>query len=167
MSLPQRVEGIYQNYLLKQDETKVISDILYPKPPRFEPQAETPETVASTWGKMDLSHIFGFPAWEESVFNSIASTYDELVSVFTFYAKSGTAGATSADAAMTIQSTELGNLALDIGVLSEKFNMTRVINIFRRADQVDDNVTKSKSDHRVETGEEAKAGDRGLEIHGT
>ena len=36
-----------------------------------------------------------------------------------------TAGATSANMAMTMQSTELGNLAMDCNIVSEKFNMTR------------------------------------------
>jgi hypothetical protein len=56
-----------------------------------------------------------------------------------------------------MQSTELGNLALDIDILTEKFNMTRVINIFRRADQVDDTIRVSKANKGVNIGEDAKA----------
>ena len=37
--------------------------------------------------------------------------------------------------------------------------------VFRRADQVDDTIVKSKADHRVEIGEDARGGDRGLELH--
>ena len=73
-----------------------------------------------------LVSSFGFPTFEEVIFTSIAASYDELQSIFTYDAKSGTAGATSADQAMTIQQTELGNLALDIGILSESFNMTHI-----------------------------------------
>ena len=43
--------------------------------------------------------------------------------------------------------------------------MTRVINLFRRADQVDDTFKEAKHDHRVIEGETAKGGDRGLEVH--
>jgi hypothetical protein len=170
MDLATRVKSIYLNYLVKADEQKVISDCLYPPPPRFDPKSvQLPEKLASrildTWGKMDFSHVFGFPIFEEVVFKGIAGSYEELTSIFTYYAKSGTAGATSADQAMTIQATELGNLALDLGILTESFNMTRIVNIYRRADQVDDTIKKSASDHRVEIGEDAKGGDRGLEFH--
>jgi hypothetical protein len=170
MDLATRVKSIYLNYLVKADEQKVISDCLYPPPPRFDPKSvQLPQKLASrildTWGKMDLSHVFGFPIFEEVVFKGIAGSYEELTSIFTYYAKSGTAGATSADQAMTIQATELGNLALDLGILTESFNMTRIVNIYRRADQVDDTIKKSASDHRVEIGEDAKGGDRGLEFH--
>ena len=43
--------------------------------------------------------------------------------------------------------------------------MTRVINIFKRADQVDDTFKVSAADRRVVTGETAKHGDNGLELH--
>jgi hypothetical protein len=43
--------------------------------------------------------------------------------------------------------------------------MTRVINIFKRADQVDDTFEVAKSDRRVTKGETAKHGDNGLELH--
>ena len=87
---------------------------------------------------------------------------EQLRSIFDYYAKSGTAGSSSATTAMTMQSTELGNLAMDCNIVSEKFNMTRVINIHRRADQVDDTFKASDADHRVIEGETAKGGDHGL-----
>ena len=61
--------------------------------------------------------------------------------------------------------TELQNLALDVGLNSAQFSMTRVINIFERADQVDDTFKVSAADKRVVTGETAKGGDHGLELH--
>ena len=66
---------------------------------------------------------------------------------------------------MTMQQTELQNLALDVGLSSASFPMTRVINIFKRADQVDDTFEVSAADRRVVTGETAKKGDNGLELH--
>ena len=66
---------------------------------------------------------------------------------------------------MTMQVTELTNLALDIDILSEDFNATRVTNIFRRADQVDDTQKEASHDNRIVEGEAAAAGDRGLELH--
>ena len=117
------------------------------------------------WSKMDLKHIYGFPLWEENVFSQFTTHFDELKAIFTHYAKSGGAGAVSANAALTMQSTELGNMCLDIDILTEKFNMTRVINIFRRADQVDDTQKAAAHDHRIIEGEAAKGGDRGLELH--
>ena len=172
MELPARVQGIFDNYLIKKDETAVISENLYPKPDRFDPTtvAAVPDEtlnarILETWGRMDLAHIFGFPTWEESVYLQFQKAYEELTSIFTYYAKSGTAGSTTADQAMTMQVSELGNLALDIDILAEDFNMTRITNIFRRADQVDDTYKVSKADARVTMGETAKGGDRGLELH--
>ena len=59
----------------------------------------------------------------------------------------------------------LQTLAIDVGLNSAKFSMTRVINIFKRADQVDDTFKVSAADKRVLTGETAKGGDNGLELH--
>ena len=64
-----------------------------------------------------------------------------------------------------MQKSELTNLALDCGIASEAFPMARVINIFERADQVDDMLQVSKADRRVKTGQPAKGGDNSLEIH--
>ena len=166
MSLAQQVAGIADNFLQKKDEVAVVSEILYPPPPRYDYKAAggDPKFVAE-WEKMDLKHLFGFPLWEEAVFGALNKSFSELASIFVFYAKSGGAGSSSSSGALTMQGTELGNLCLDIDILTEKFNMTRVWNIFRRADQVDDTVQVSKSDHRVETGDEAKGGDKSLELH--
>ena len=72
----------------------------------------------------------------QAVFTHLSGHVPELQSIFIHYAKSGTAGSAGANAALTMQTTELGNMCMDIDMLTEKFNMTRVINIFRRADQV-------------------------------
>ena len=105
------------------------------------------------------------PTWEKEVFDLFDGSFGELKSIFDQYAKSGTAGSASAGAAMTMQQTELQNLALDCQLSSEQFSMTRVINIFKRADQVDDTFQVSAADKRVVTGETAKMGDHGLELH--
>jgi hypothetical protein len=159
MSLAQQVQGIVDNFLARKDETCVISEALYPPFERFDPSSVAGASAEwlETWGKMDLKHIFGFPAWEEAVFGHFTKHFSELKSVFINYAKGGTAGSASAGQALTMQSTELGNLALDIDILTEKFNMTRVINIFRRADQVDDTIRVSKANKGVNIGEDAKA----------
>jgi hypothetical protein len=114
---------------------------------------------------MDLSHVFGFPTWEKEVFTLFEASFAELSSVFDYYAKSGTAGSSSAGTAMTMQQTELQNLALDCGLSNEQFSMTRVINIFKRADQVDDTFVASKANKNVILGQTAKGGDRGLQLH--
>ena len=67
---------------------------------------------------MDLYHVYGFPTWEEQAFKLVQNHFDELVSIFTEYAKTGSAGSGSAKALMTMQSTELTNLALDCGETS-------------------------------------------------
>ena len=174
MSLAQRIEGVIRNFLQEEDEHKVISKYCYPPLPRYDTSTATPlegesradfETFVGFWGLMDLSHVYGFPLWEEGVFNLLHGAFEQLRSIFDYYAKSGTAGSASTAALLTMQQTELQTLALDVGMNSEKFSMTRVINIFKRADQVDDTKKETDTDHRVQTGEDATAGDKGLELH--
>eukprot|EP00966_Prymnesium_polylepis_P156806 3623286-Prymnesium_polylepis.1 len=81
--------------------------------------------------------MHGFPLWEREVFQLLQRSFVELASIFTFYAMSGTAGSSTATAALSMQQTELGNLAMDIGLTTEAFPMARVQNIFARADQED------------------------------
>ena len=151
----------------------MISDCLYPPIERFDVSTATQldgesandfNNFKATWAKMDLGHVYGFPTWEAEVFELLHSTFEGLRSIFDYYSKSGTAGSASAAKAMTMQQTELQTLALDVGLSSAKFSMTRVINIFKRADQVDDTFKVSDADRRVVTGETAKMGDHGLEL---
>ena len=68
MSLAQRVEAIFDNYLDGKDEAQCIQP-LYPPPPRFDPvkkfsvpgKPPPPATFMNAWTKMDLSHLWGFP----------------------------------------------------------------------------------------------------------
>ena len=174
MPLSERVLGMIANYLQEKDEHKVISDCLYPPLPRYDASSATQlegesrndfNSFKATWSQMDLTHVYGFPLWEKEVFELLHATFEGLRSIFDYYAKSGTAGSASAASAQTMQQTELQNLALDCGLSSEQFSMTRVINIFARADQVDDTFKVSAADRRVMTGETAKGGDGGLELH--
>jgi len=168
MSLPARVEGIIANYIGEKDEHAVITSAVAPPMERF-----TPPPVSSgvdkkwleTWSKMDLSHVFGFPTWEKEVYVLLEGSLKELRSIFHQYSKMGSAGSSSAHAAETMQQSELINLALDCGIASEAFPMARVINIFERADQVDDTLSQSKADMRVVKGQNAKGGDGNLELH--
>ena len=195
--------------------SQVISKCCYPPLPRFDTSTAVPaegqtlsdlKTFVTFWERIDLSHLFGFPLWESEVFTVLSTNFEQLRSIFDYYAKSGTAGGASAGALLTMQQTELQTLAIDVGMTTDKFSMTRVINIFRRADQVgnppylphisralpafsppsghlltfpsfhlpttllpshqvDDTKKSSATDHRVQTGEDAKSGDRSLELH--
>ncbi|KOO35144.1 acetyl-coa carboxylase, partial [Chrysochromulina tobinii] len=149
----------------EKDEHAVITEILFPPVERFVPPAGIDPLFLTVWQKMDLSHVFGFPTFEQGVFALLYKSFGELASIFTFYAKSGTAGSTSANALLTIQQTELQKLALDCQLCNEQFSMTRVINVFERADRVDDTFVVSKADKRVVKGETAGGGDRGLQLH--
>ena len=159
MSLAQRVEGILANYFGEKDEQQVITEAAVPKVERLSVESVQPmlgqdpdehKKFVSTWGKMDLGHVYGFPLWEKEVFQLLHSSDAELLSIFTHYAKSGTAGSSSATLAMTMQQTELVDLALDVGLATQAFPMVRVQNIFERADQNDD---------------KRKAADNGLAYH--
>ncbi len=145
MSLADRVEGIIRNFLQEEDEHKVISKYCYPPLPRYDTSLAQPlegesqadlNTFIMFWNQMDLSHVYGFPLWEEGVFHLLHANFEQLRSIFDYYAKSGTAGSSSTGALLTLQQTELQTLAIDVGLNSAKFSMTRVINIFKRADQV-------------------------------
>ena len=105
------------------------------------------------------------PTWEKEVFDILHANIAELKSIFNQYSKIGGGGSGSLSAAETMQVNELTNLALDCGIASETFPMTRVINIFERADQVDGTLKASKADKRVTTGKNAKGGDGSLELH--
>ena len=101
-----------------------------------------------TWAKMDLAHVFGWPLWEKAVFHLLHRSFGDVRSIFSHYAKSGSAGA-SALAGSTLQQTELVNLALDCCLATEGFPMARVQGVFTRADLKDD----------------GKLGDGALELH--
>ena len=146
MSLAQRVEGILANYFGEKDEQQVITEAAVPKVERLSVESVQPmlgqdpdehNKFVSTWGKMDLGHVYGFPLWEKEVFQLLQRSFGELVSVFSYYSKSGTAGSGSAAAAETMQQTELINLALDVGLATDTFPMARVQGVFERADQTD------------------------------
>ena len=144
MTLVQRVSGIFANYLGEKDEHEVITEGVVQPIERFDPSTSEPLKDQpteehwrwlATWGEMDLSHVFGFPAWEKEVYGLLQGAFPELSSIFTYYAKSGSAGSASANAAETMQQTELVDLALDCDLPNEAFPMVRVQNIFERADQ--------------------------------
>ena len=143
MTLYMRVEGMIRNFLQEEDEHKVISKYCCPPLPRYDPStAEAVEgqdlkTVILFWERMDLSHVFGFPTWEEPAFKLFAASFSELSSIFQQYAKSGAAGSGSATSALTMQKTELTNLALDCGLATKDFMMTRIHSLMEVSDQTD------------------------------
>ena len=175
MSLADKMVGIVDNWCMLRDEQAVIDDACVPPPPRYDfaalakplkgQDAREHDRLVATWSAMDLGHIYGFPVWEEAAFGVIQRAFPELVSIFTEYAKSGSAGSGSAKAAMTMQSTELTNLALDCELQTDNFKMARINAIFMRADQVDDTFVVDKADRRKVKGKGAEAGDKGLELH--
>ena len=56
------------------------------------------KAFGSTWSKMDVSHVAGFPVWEREVFELLLKANAELTSIFNHYAKAGSAGSGSATA---------------------------------------------------------------------
>ena len=114
-----------------------------PEPERFDPKHERPLPSESAddlarwlgvWSKMDLAHIIGFPLWEKAVFGALHAAFEPLQAIFTHYAKSGAAGSKSASVALTLQRSELTTLALDVGLATNLFPMSRVLGVFQRAD---------------------------------
>ena len=156
MSLAQRVSGILANYLGEKDEHAVITEAVVKPIVRFDASAITPlpnqsagehaEWIA-TWGRMELSHVDGFPAWEEEVFEVLRRSYAELASTFGQYAlaaraaRAKTGGAKAGDARAPpagggparMTHAELTRLAHDCGLASDAFPMIRVLGVLRRA----------------------------------
>jgi hypothetical protein len=158
--------GIIRNFLQEEDEHKVISKCCCPPLPLYDTSLATPlegstqevlDAFILFWKRIDLKHVYGFPTWEVAVFDLLHTSFEQLRSIFDYYAKSGTAGSSSTGALLTMQQSELQTLALDVGMNTDKFSMTRVINIFRRADQVDDTKKSSDANVKVLEGEDAKA----------
>jgi len=158
MRLPQRVAGIMDNFLGTKTEVQVVTEAVVPRIERFDPSkvfavsGMTPyahQMFLVMWKRMDLAHVFGFPLWEKGVFQLLHRSFGELEKIFEYYAKSGTAGSSSAGALNTMQQTELIDLALDCGLATDSFPMARVQGVFARADQTDD----------------GKGGDHALELH--
>ena len=165
MSLAQRVAGVICNYLGEKDEHAVISEVVAPPTERFDVASSgADKKFCAVWAKTDLWHVFGFPMWEKEVFTLLYSSGRAQVHLRPL-CKEWLGGLGYANAAMTMQQTELVDLALDCELTSESFSMARVQNIFERADQVDDTFVESKADKRVLLGETAKGGDNGLEFH--
>ena len=166
MPLAMIVDGIYANFLGEKDAHAVVSEFQQPALPRYDYAASgADEKWIAVYSKMDLSHVYGFPLWEESVFSVLGQNYNELKLVFQQYAKSGSSGSATAQQLFTMQKTEFTNLSLDCGLANESFSQARVTGCFERANQVDDTYKTSASNKNVKTGKSAEKGDIGLELH--
>ena len=69
------------------------------------------------------------------MFLLLGAHFEELYSIFTFYAKSGATG-TSASSGFMLQQGEVTNLALHCGLATEEFMMARIHLIMKMSDQV-------------------------------
>ena len=90
----------------------------------------------SMWVKMDLSDVHGWPLWEKEVFLILGNAFEELSSIFSYYAKSGGVG-TSAESAFVLQQAEVTNFSLDCGLATKEFMMARIHNLMEQSDQSD------------------------------
>jgi hypothetical protein len=79
MPLASVVDGIYASFLQEKDAHDVVTEFQQPLMPRY----GYPETGAEAawnkmWKQMDLSHVFGFPLWEEGVYKLLLRNFKEL-----------------------------------------------------------------------------------------
>jgi hypothetical protein len=70
------------------------------------------------------------------VFGVLSAAFDELCSIFAYYAKSGAVG-TSAASAFQLQQAEVTNFALDCELTTKDFMMSRVHTLMEQSDQKD------------------------------
>ena len=145
MDLAEQCVATCVNYLGTKDEQAAITDALYPPLVRFDAAASgAEEGFIELWSKMDLTSLFGFPLWEEKVFDSLYKARAELQSIFIGYAKSKDGGSKAAAAALTMSQQELTDLALDCSLSSDTFPMERVVEVFESADAVKDASASAK-----------------------
>jgi hypothetical protein len=117
------------------------------------------------WKKMNLDDCHGWPLWEKEVFITLGRAFEELGSIFAYYAKSGGVG-TSAASAFMLQQAEVTNFALDCELPTKDFMMTRIHSLMEVSDQTDAEIVKRnrfKGDEAT-TDAQRKGGDNALEL---
>ena len=150
MTLPQRVSGIFANYLGEKDEQAVITEAVEPAVTRYEFMAsralpgqsfQEHQLWVATWAKIDLSGLYGFPLWEEEVFKLLQEGFGELRQIYDHYAG-------VSEGVSTLQQPELVDFVLDVGLVTDAFPMSRVLAAFDRI-----NLTDSRTDHDLDLDE--------------
>ena len=165
----------YRDYVIRERLDEVVKFSLSKGLKRFNPDTElvTDDEKAvgevadwtPTWKKMDLSDVHGWPLWEKEVYLILGAAFDEIASIFAYYAKSGGVG-TSAASAFMLQQAEVTNFALDCELATKDFMMTRIHMLMEQSDQTDAVVVKRnrfKGDEAT-TDAQRKGGDNALEL---
>ena len=162
----------YQDYVIRERLDVCIKYSLSKGLKRFNPDKDLtqsekdaqPNEWIATWKKMNLDDCHGWPIWEKEVFTLLGEAYDELGSIFAYYAKSGGVG-TSATSAFQLQQAEVTNFALDCELPTPQFMMTRIHTLMEISDQGDaktEKLNRFVGDEKVET--KRKGGDNALEL---
>ena len=129
----------YRDNVIRERLDEVVKYSLSKGLVRFSPDADLtaaekeaqPADWVATFKKMDLSDCHGWPLWEKEVFLILGAAYDELGSIFAYYAKSGGVG-TSAASAFQLQQAEVTNFSLDCGLATKDFAMARIHNLMEQ-----------------------------------
>ena len=146
-TMAQRVQGAVDNYLGTRSEREVISNILFPPPPRSKiadtagplpgQHADMHAMFLSTWKEAMRAclevDVMGFPAWEEDVFKLVQEHYHELSAIFSHYSQSIAGGSLQKSTLLTVtlQDNELASFCRDAGLLTEQFTIARVQSLFK------------------------------------
>ena len=152
--------GLWANFLGEKDDKAVVSvavkasaSAAVPRIDMSQVQGLPGQSAAEhdkwmgAWRKMDLSHVDGFPVWEEEVFGILQSSFTDLYSIFAYYA--GDAAGLGGDwSAETLQQTELVDLVLDTGLATKTFPMTMIVALFEA-----ENKRNGAGDSDLELGE--------------
>ena len=142
MSTGQRVEALVANFLGVKDEKALVKTVkkkaAVADVPRYDASgaialpgqgAAEHDKFMSSWKKLDLSHVEGFPTWEEEIFHILQQSFTDLLSIFTYYACAGEpTGSTWGGS--TLQQTELVDLALDCGLATKALPMNKLVKLF-------------------------------------
>jgi len=143
MTLAQCVAGAIDQYMERKTEQDVLTDALFPEPPRnsFYEKAN-PSTTGTKelhakfiecWKEMVITDIVGFPVWEEAIFALLQPNFEELFAIFTQYAQSITGGKLQSTAwqAITLQENELASFCRDAGLITQEFSIARVQSLYK------------------------------------
>ena len=92
--MAEKVTAMISNILGDANEEQVITAATYITAERFVAPASSPhgEEWLTTWGKLQLQKLPGFPLWERDVYDVLSANLEALRSIFNAYAASGLEG---------------------------------------------------------------------------
>ena len=125
--LADKVSAMIANILGDLNEEQVITKATYIHAERFTPSGGDAEWL-STWGKLKLDTLPGFPLWEKPVHDLLLNKREALASIFRAYAASSPTGS---DTDMDMD--EFHDLVLEAGLATDEYGFDTMCGQFTKA----------------------------------